>query len=270
MDIPKIMTTTRSTSDNWIKYSNNAEGDVVLFCFPYSGAGALAYKSWRDSLPDNIGLAAIQLPGRETRFSEPAYEDLQGLISDLGHAITSHLTKPFAFFGHSFGSLIAFELALWLKRNNQPTPNQLFLSSFRAPQLPANKPHSHDLPRHELIEKLKSYNGTDDSILKNKEIIDLFLPALRADLKICERYQSPLSPAVEVPITIYFGEKDELVRSESLSDWRLCTTHSIEFKNFEGDHFYLNTEERAKLIDHLTSKIIGKSDTTMDKMSSKI
>lgn len=249
------MTTTRSTSDNWIKYSNKAEGDIVLFCFPYSGAGALAYKNWRDSLPDHIELAAIQLPGRETRFAERPYEDLGELINDLGHAITRHLSKPFAFFGHSFGSLIAFELTLWLKRNAQPTPSQLFISSFRAPSLPANKPYANDLPRHELIERLKSYNGTDDSILNNEEIIDLFLPALRADLKICESYRSPLSPAVETPITIYFGMKDELVKAESLSDWKLCSTLPAEFKSFEGDHFYLNTGEREKLIDHMTSKL---------------
>ncbi|MBJ9976495.1 thioesterase [Pseudomonas sp. S75] len=250
------MTLPRLTSDNWIKYhSNTAKGSTTLFCFPYSGAGALAYKNWQDSLPSNIALAAVQLPGRETRFSESSYDELQPLINDLGQAIVPHLTQSFAFFGHSFGSLLAFELTAWLKNNNHPVPDRLFISSFRAPPIPAQKPHTYDLPRNELIEKLKTYNGTDSSILKNEELIDIFLPALRADLKICENYHSRQPPALKIPITIYFGERDEHIPPETLDGWELCTTHPLEFKKFRGDHFYLNTEERYELIDHLAKQI---------------
>src|SRR5579884_4085328 len=112
----------------WIKRAN-PQARCRLFCFPYAGGGASIYHAWSRSLPAEIDVCAVQLPGRENRIGEPLFTSLPLLIDALAHELAPFFDKPFVFFGHSMGALISFELARCLRSRRQPEPAQLFVSA---------------------------------------------------------------------------------------------------------------------------------------------
>ena len=105
---------------------------VQLFCFPHAGGGIAHYHRWGRLLPDSIAILPVNLPGRESRFNEPAIDDVHSLIDRMAPEIIESIREPFALFGHSMGGLIAYELAIRLREHNL-TPLVFFVSASRAP-----------------------------------------------------------------------------------------------------------------------------------------
>src|SRR6185369_9129448 len=101
---------------------------------------------WATAVPPDIEVLGVQLPGRGSRFKEPLATELSPLLDALALEITRlGEDAPFAFFGHSMGALIAFEVARELRRRGAPLPSHLFVSGHRAPGLPER-----DAPLHHL------------------------------------------------------------------------------------------------------------------------
>jgi medium-chain acyl-[acyl-carrier-protein] hydrolase len=215
-----------------------------LFCFPYSGAGASVYRTWAVSLAPHVEVVAIQLPGRESRLKEPLLDDLSTLIEALTLALLPHLDRPFAFFGHSVGALIGFEVARQLRRFDQPLPLQLFASARHAPHLPATTPPIHQLPDADFIAQLRAYNGTPEVVLQNAELMNLFLPILRADLAINETYIYLPEAPLELPITAFGGLQDAQVGEDDLAAWAEQTQGNFQLQMFSGDHFFLKDQQK--------------------------
>jgi medium-chain acyl-[acyl-carrier-protein] hydrolase len=94
------------------------------------------------------------------------------------------LDKPFIFFGHSIGALIAFEFVRALRRKGISKPEHLIVSGTKAPQTPLKKQPIHDLPNVKFIEELKKYNGIPDYIIEDEELMSIFIPIIRADFCI--------------------------------------------------------------------------------------
>src|SRR4051812_38568638 len=98
--------------DPWLPFTRpNPAARLRLFCFPFAGGGASAFRLWSQGLPLTVDVCPVQPPGRETRFREPAYTRLPPLVTALADALRPHFDRPFAFFGHSMGAIVAFELA---------------------------------------------------------------------------------------------------------------------------------------------------------------
>ena len=112
-----------------------------LFCFAYAGGSAWIFRPWAKQLPTtNIEICAIELPGRGKRLVEPALTDLATIVESLGPQLLPLLDLPFAFFGHSMGALVAFELCRWLRSAVQLAPKHVWISAARAPHLPIPQP----------------------------------------------------------------------------------------------------------------------------------
>src|SRR5436305_4022919 len=172
----------RTLMNRWFgSYKPRPETTLRLFCFPYAGGGAMIYRNWADYLPASIEVCPIQLPGRGNRLKEPAYTNLRNLVDELANSLAPYLEKPFAFFGHSMGAKIVFELARELKRRHGLEPVHLFASGCRAPHIPYDKPTTFDLPEDKFIEELRSLNGTPKEALENSELMQILTPILRAD-----------------------------------------------------------------------------------------
>ena len=212
---------------------------IRLFCFPYAGGGASAFRSWATELPSTIELACIQLPGRGTRMRETPIANLPELIQQLKPAILPHLNVPFAFFGHSMGALIAFELARSLRHTQSPLPLHLFASACRAPQLPRHNPPRHTLSTPELIAELHRLKGTPTEILNNDELMELLLPIIKADFSLVDAYVYQNQPLLSLPITALGGQEDPEVRPEQLLPWQNQTTSDFSSHIFPGDHFFI-------------------------------
>jgi medium-chain acyl-[acyl-carrier-protein] hydrolase len=220
----------------------NPQASLRLFCFPYSGAGASIFYTWPDVLPAAIEVCPIELPGHGTRLAEPPLTRLSPLVQAVAPALLPHLDGPFAFFGHSMGTLVSFELARHLRRQHGPSPAHLFVSGHNAPQIPDREPPIHALPEPEFVEKLRHLNGMPEEIMGNAELMQLLLPILRADFAICETYVYEADGPIDCPISVFGGLQDDYLTREGLDAWREHTTASFSLRMFPGDHFFLNTE----------------------------
>jgi len=160
-----------------------------LFCFPYAGAGASAYRLWPIALPEYVEVCPIQLPGRETRLKEPPYTRLDVAVESLTGEVGPLLDRPFVLFGHSMGALLAFEFARQARRQFGLVPHWLFASGRIAPQLALRDQALSGLPDAQFINVLRyRYNGIPELVLENPDLLAYFLPVLRADITMLESY----------------------------------------------------------------------------------
>ena len=254
----------------WVTYPwPNPGAHLRLFCFPYAGGGASAFCSWAEGLPSSVELCPIQLPGRENRLSEPPFTRLLPLVQALARAIQPHLDKPFAFFGHSMGATIAFELARRLQEQGRPTPLCLIVSGGRAPHLPDPDPPIHHLPEEEFIAELRRFNGTPDAVLQHAELLQLLLPLLRADLAMHETYEYVVGEPLECPVFALGGYGDDLVDYQALAAWQEQTSGPFAQHMFPGDHFFLRSEQESLLrtiSQELTKISIQTKDIGMERV----
>jgi medium-chain acyl-[acyl-carrier-protein] hydrolase len=216
------------------------DAKMRVFFFPYAGGGPAAFAKWCNGLSDSFEGTAVHYPGRGSRHPEPPLTDLRALVENLSQAIPPLLDKPFAFFGHSLGGLIAFELARALRRKGFAQPNILFLSSCAAPQLPNPHPQLHQLADVEFVNELKNLNGIPPEILQNDELIQLSLPTIRADFEMVETYRYQTDAPLDCSIFAFGGLDDPRVSRERLEGCSMHTKNTFESHYFAGDHFFIN------------------------------
>jgi len=229
---------------NWINCANrNPYAELRLICFPYAGGSAHVFKGWETYLPAEVEVHAVQLPGRGQRIGETPIDNLADLTMNLAGALGPLTDRPFAFFGHSMGALISYELARTLRRQGAPQPAHLFLSARHAPHLPSQRTPIHHLPDSKFVAELERYRGTPAAVLQNRELMDLFLPALRADFTISERYDYVAEEPLPCPIAAFGGVQDELVSRTSLAAWEEHTRGDFSLRLFPGDHFFLQSAQ---------------------------
>jgi len=190
----------------------------------------------------------VQLPGREARFREPAFTDLALLADAIETNLRPHLDRPFAFFGHSMGALLGYEVAQRLHRNNGPTPQCLIASGCRSPERVAIDPELSRLGDDAFLEQLSQrYRAIPDIVRENAELRELVLPALRADFAMMSAYCFVQNGQLTCPITAFGGTGDATVHPDELSAWRNHTTGPFASHIFAGDHFFPRTAEDAVL-----------------------
>lgn len=231
-----------STTNAWIFGARpNPQARFRLFCFPYAGGGASIFRSWLNGLPAEVEVLPVQLPGRENRLKEPLFDRFTSLLEALVEALHPYFTVPCAFFGHSMGALVGFELARQLRRQYDLLPVHLFASAYRAPQTPIMGQILHTLPEPALVQKLLQLNGTKREILENDELRQFLLPILRADFAVCETYQYVDEEPLACPITTFGGLQDTRVNRFELAAWREQTSSRFTQRMLPGDHFFLQS-----------------------------
>ena len=245
----------RADESQWFRALNrHPRCRARLFCFPYAGGAALIYRDWPAGLPADVELCAVQLPGRGNRLREPAFTRLRPLVETLADELLPFLDRPFAFFGHSMGASIGFELARGLRRARTLEPVHLFVSGRRPPHVPSTERHTYELPEPELIEELRQLNGTPKEVLEHPEIMQLLLPLLRADFELVQTYAYEPEPPLACPVSVFGGLQDTEADRELLEQWREQTAAEFSLQMFPGDHFFLHTS-RPLLLQSISRKL---------------
>lgn len=242
-----MMTVAPSANSYFLRQRPVSQPRLRLFCFPYAGGNAFIYRSWGDQLPSHVELYSIEYPGRGSKLRQPAFTRVSAMLDFLYEGILPLLDKPFAFFGHSMGALLCFELALRLRAQKNLEPRALFVSGRRAPQIKSDEPVTFDLPEDEFISELRRLNGTPKEVLEHPELLQLMMPILRADFELCQTYSFTNAAPLNCPIFVFGGLQDEDVPRENLEGWREQTTSTATVRMFPGDHFFLHSSQSLLL-----------------------
>ncbi len=225
----------------WFPNADPAQPAALrLFCFPHAGGGTLMFRSWAAALPEGVALVPVRLPGRETRISEPPLDRMEPLVEALAQAIRPFLNERFAFYGHSMGAAVGFELARLLRRQSQPLPAGLFVSAARAPQFRLNHVPPPAPSDDDLIAELRRLEGIPAEALADEELVKAVLPAVRADSALYRNYVYAEEPPLECPIRAYGGMSDPNITRDHLEAWARQTTGSFAVEMLPGGHFFVN------------------------------
>lgn len=238
------MTSTTRRDGAWLRRFHPApDADVRLVCFPHAGGSATFYFPFSRMLPRSIEVLSVQYPGRQDRHGEPCVGDIGGLADGVVAELLPLTPGPLALFGHSMGSMVAYEVARRLESRGVK-PLRLFASGGRAPSRP-RRGNVHQLDDNGLVGELKKLSGTDSQILGDPEILRMVLPAVRSDYKAVETYRHVPGPLLECPVVALTGDDDPRVTLDEAEAWGEHTAGGFELKVYAGGHFYLNSHAAA-------------------------
>lgn len=228
-----------------------------LFCLPYAGGSStVIYNKWRKYLLSSIDLIPIELSGRGRRINELFYSDIQEAVDDIYSMIVDSLDMPYSFYGHSMGTILAYEVTMKIINNGHRSPCHLFLSGRYPPHIRKEKNLS-NASDEEFKKEILSLGGTSKEILEDNGLMKMFLPIIRADYRIVEsyRFKNDNKP-FDFGITIFNGNDDEDVTEIDLEAWKEYTTKRFSCFKFKGGHFFINDEENQKRIVNIISNNI--------------
>jgi len=227
-------------SPQFVRQAGAAEPRARLFCFPFAGGSAPVFAGWGERLKPDIEVWAAHPRGRGMRFRETPDLNTGAMVGDFLFGLRGLLDLPFVFYGHSLGGLLAFELTRQLQAQGLPLPKGLFVGATVPPHLGLIHEEIHHLPDQQFVSAIQDrYAGIPEAVLREPELMEMFLPALKADFAAYERYG--FSPGVQVacPITAFAGANDPGARPELIGEWAHHTTGKFALHTVAGDHFFL-------------------------------
>ncbi|QMU78297.1 thioesterase [Streptacidiphilus sp. PB12-B1b] len=214
---------------------------VVLFCVPYAGGSAGVYRRWQESFGHGVEVVPVGAARRTAGDPGDPAHGVGRAAEELVRAVRERAAgRPYLLFGHSMGSLVAYEAARRTRQLGLAAPRLVVVSGRNPPHL-----HGHwaaevlDLPDRQLLARLDAVGGVPEG-LSPSLASTFFLPLLRADLRSALSYRPEEPPArLDAPMLVLAGRDDPLVRPEALTGWARYTSGPFTLRQHEGGHFAL-------------------------------
>ena len=237
-----------STDNRWLlRFSKSATPSLRLVCFPFAGSSASIFRPWIDSLPGEVEVLAVQLPGRENRLRERCIRDMDEIVEQLEHEIGPVLAPPFVFFGHSLGSLIAYELLQRLEAAGRSRAELFFASGAPAPHTCISPEEPHTLTQDQIQRDLRKISGTHATLLDDAELLALLLPMLQADFELFANYRYREPAPLQSPIVAIRGAADAYITHQRQLEWNRHTDRQFSFHIIPGPHHFMVDSSEALL-----------------------
>lgn len=232
-------------------------GKTVLFCLPYAGGSATMYNKWKPYLDKQIELMPVELAGRGRRINEPFYTDMTEAIEDIFLKIRMLVEQnPFAFFGHSMGSVFVYELVKKIRNACGKEPAHIFVSGRYPPHIKKSSKILHLMPDEDFKDEILNFGGTIKEVFEDKKLAEIFIPIIKADYTLIENYgYIEENLKFKSRITGFRGNKDELVTEDELYEWAKFSPAEFQAYEFDGGHFFVNeyTNEITRIINRTLS-----------------
>lgn len=243
-----------ATSPWLLRRTPRDDARARLFCLPFAGGSASAYRDWGERLPTWLEVLPVELPGHGMRLGEPPIPDLLPLVEAILLGLAPWMDRPFALFGHSMGALLAFEATRLLRARRGPQPVLLAVSGYRAPHLPDPEEPIGRLSADEMLARLTRLGGMPPEVLRSQELLQLLVPVFRADFNITDAWTSPDEPPLETPMLVLGGLHDPRAPRPTLEAWARHSAGPLSLVMFPGDHFYHRTTP-GPVLQHLADAL---------------
>jgi surfactin synthase thioesterase subunit len=240
MDRPAVNAPNSSSGGGkWLGCLRRAgDARLRLICLPPGGAGPSSFWPWSAHLGGDIELWAACFPGRERRNAELPVTEGDVAVEAIAAELAQLRDLSFVLCGHSLGAGLAYQVTDHLSRHNEVLPRLLILSGRMPPHFPCNARWM-DKSDDELAAHLISLGGIPADLARDRSFASVYLPRIRADLKVNETLRYQAMPPVDAPITIINGHEDTLVERQGLLEWRRYTNGEFEAHTVNGNHFFI-------------------------------
>ncbi|MFF4911074.1 thioesterase II family protein [Streptomyces sp. NPDC001260] len=235
-----------------------------LFVFPHAGGWSLMFQDWPDRFPSGWRVRALDAPGHGTLLDTPPLTDAEALVTHFLDRLMPEITDdrtPFAFFGHSMGSLVAYELTRRLLAEGLTPPVWLGISAFAIARPDDETPSPLDaaLPDDELRHGLGVLGGTSADVLADPRLWAVFAPAVRADLMVLRDLRAaPPGDPLPVALSAFAGTDDRAAPPARVAPWAERTTRFLGLRVLPGGHFYFQDD-----LDALAARVTADVHTAL-------
>lgn len=218
-----------------------SEERVQVFCFPSAGSGASLYRAWCEATKNNnnIDFIPVEIPGRGNHISSPAASSIDDLVERFLEVFSQVVRPPYILYGHSFGAVVAFQVAHTLQQSALPLPEKLVVAGRHAPHQEDPNPMNSVSMDEEIIDELKKMGGTPEAVLNHPEMLQFTISLLRADLRIHESFRYT-GQQLQIPIDAHCATQDD-AHKEIVEYWKDMTTDEFHITEFEGHHFFIQS-----------------------------
>lgn len=232
-----------TVTDRWVLRLRGARTSpgVRLICIPYAGGSPEAFRAWSADLAPHVELLAVQLPGRGPRLREPLYEDWKPLLDDTFAALAPYLDEPHAFYGHSFGGRLAYELTHLAEARFPGRTRRLFVAGCRSPDVPQRTPLLHTRSDGDFRAALREMGGSPDEVLSSDLLMAMLLPTIRSEIRLAEMWQDWHPGGVSAPITAVYGRDDPIDSHPEMRHWPRYSRDRGDVAELAGGHFFMTS-----------------------------
>lgn len=244
----------------WAAFRTPREAPLRLLCFHHATGDAATYRHWAARAGDRFDVVPVQLPGRATRLSEPAFRDVRGAAAAAVRALLPLLDRPYVLFGHSLGAAVAYEFAHQARAIGLDQPLVLGVSARRSAKS-APRIELFGLPEDAFVQRLLDFNGTPPELLEHPEMRKVILDISRADFEANDTYRAGGRP-LDATIVAMGGIDDCWVAADDLADWADLTRGRFRMAVFPGGHFYLN-DVQDRILDLLHGEAVAALERTV-------
>lgn len=250
------MSSQEAGTDRWVRrLAVRADRRIRLICFHHAGGSAAAFQDWPPLLDESIEPVAVQLPGRENRFTERPYSDIGRLVDRLVEVLAPALGEPFACFGHSMGARVALAFAQRLHALGHHTPEMLLVAGSPGPSLSVEVP-GWDRTDEELTRYVRDGGGVPPEVLANTDLLEMMLPTIRADLTAVATWPYQRVPPLPCHLRAFAGTSDDYASPDRMRAWERETAASFALEVLPGGHFFPR-DERGRLVAAVNRELAG-------------
>lgn len=210
---------------------------MKLFCLAHAGGSANVFLSWRRHLDPSLELVPVELSGRGRRIAAPLAHTFPEVLEDaLAETTRLGVPEAYALAGHSFGALVAYELASTLTSRGRP-PRGLLVSGCCAPTAVGKLVVPLPGDDRALLTSFAYLGGTPEEILADEEAVALFAPVLRADLQALFDYRHRPRPPLPCDLALLLATADAIASPEDEAEWAVLVSGEVSTEVLPGGHF---------------------------------
>jgi medium-chain acyl-[acyl-carrier-protein] hydrolase len=214
--------------------------EIIIYGFPFAAGSQYSYNGFVKKSSEGIIWRALDYAGRGKRIFEPPMTNIHRIVDDFLEKLSGNLETPYAFYGHSMGSLVAYLLTVEIQKNNLPMPQHLFLSGRGGACIPERFRNAEAMTQADIINEIMVMDGKIETLLQNPKLLNAYEKVLRADLLALEQYDYQYGTKKPLPVeaTVIIGSQD-IYSPQQAQQWQREFSSPIDFYVMQGGHFFL-------------------------------